>query len=108
LQALQDDSIGKGVKNDSGIMMFGWTQFERLGRRRAGEVRYRMRLLERIKRELRSLMKADSTELSEYLSPDKFDALVEAVCTIVGVSEGRSLNGLLCLQNLNWLRKPDS
>ena len=95
LQALQDDSVGKGVRNDSGIMMFGKTQFERLGRRRAGEVRYRMRVLERIKRELRSLIKGDSTELSQYLSPDKFDALVEAVRKVVGVSEERSLNGVI-------------
>lgn len=32
LHALQDDSIGKGVNNDPDIMMFGQTEFDRLGR----------------------------------------------------------------------------
>jgi hypothetical protein len=53
LQALQDDAIGKRVKNYSGILMFGRTQFERLGRRRAGEVRYRMRLLRKNQRRIK-------------------------------------------------------
>lgn len=95
VQALQDDNLGKGVKNDPGIMMFGRTEFDRLGRRRAGEVRYRMRLLERIKRAARSLTKIDGSELSDYLAPDKFDAVVEAVRTTVGVSDERSLNGVI-------------
>ena len=54
-----------------------------------------MRLLERIKRAARSLTKSDGSELSDYLAPEKFDAVVEAVRTTVGVSDERRLNGVI-------------
>jgi len=105
MQALQDDNLEKGVKNDPGIMMFGRTVFDRLGRRRAGKVRYRIRLLERIKRAARSLTKSDGSEISDYLAPDKFDAVVEAVRTLVGVSDERRLNGVIMFDKPELAKK---
>lgn len=45
LLSLQEDAVGKSLKQDRGIVNYGRNEFERLGRRRANEVRYRMRLL---------------------------------------------------------------
>lgn len=67
-----------------------------------------MRFLERIKRAVKSLTKADASELSKYLSPDKFDNVVEAVRTTVGVSDERSLNGVIMFTKPELAKKQDS
>ena len=70
LSSLQEDAIGKSLKRDRGIVNYGRNEFERLGRR-ANEVRYRMRLLGRIKKEVLSLDKSDKKlDLALLLVPE--------------------------------------
>jgi hypothetical protein len=43
--------------------------------------------------------------LSNFLAPDKFDALVEAVRRTVGVSDERSLNGVIMFSKPELAKK---
>ncbi|KAJ8321044.1 hypothetical protein KUTeg_002631 [Tegillarca granosa] len=96
LGSIQNDDIGHKLKNDEGIIMFGKSEFERLGRRRANEVRYRMRLLQRIKDIVLSLDKSVTTSnLMSLLAPDRFEFFVEAVKVLVGIRKEKSLNGVV-------------
>ncbi|KAJ8300368.1 hypothetical protein KUTeg_021887 [Tegillarca granosa] len=96
LGSIQNDDIGHKLKNDEGIIMFGKSEFERLGRRRANEVRYRMRLLQRIKDIVLSLDKSVTTSnLMSLLAPDRFEFFVETVKVLVGIRKEKSLNGVV-------------
>ncbi|XP_060587044.1 uncharacterized protein LOC132742612 isoform X2 [Ruditapes philippinarum] len=106
LGALQNDTIGRSLKRDSGLILYGKTEFERLGRRRANEVRYRMRLLERIKTVVKSLHESDSSfDMESLLTPDRFPSFIQAVRTVVGISEERSLNGVMMFDKPELARK---
>lgn len=109
LDSIQDDKIGKKLKRDADIVQFGKNEYERLGKRRANEVRYRMRLLERIKQTILDLSPDNSqttaTAMVTLLSPEKFDLFVQAVRMLVGVSQERSLNGVIMFQKPQLARK---
>lgn len=112
LSSLQEDVIGKSLKQDRGIVNYGRNEFERLGRRRANEVRYRMRLLERIKQEVVSLDKSDKdkredkkSDLASVLVPEKFDLFVQAVRILSGISDERSLNGVIMFEKPQLAKK---
>ena len=107
LGALQNDSVGRSIKRDPGLIRYGKTEFERLGRRRANEVRYRMRLLERVKGEVKNLCEYDSSveSLESLLIPDRFPFFIQAVRVVVGISEERSLNGVLMFDKPELAKK---
>lgn len=106
LEALQDDAVAQSIKKDPGLIVYGKNEFERLGKRRANEVRYRMRLLERIKAVVKSVCQSDSSSnLEELITPDKFPFFVQAVRTVVGVSAERSLNGVIMFNKPELARK---
>ena len=106
LLSLQEDVIGKGLKQDRGIVNYGRNEIERLGRRRANEVCYRMRLLERIKQEVVSLGKSDKkSDLATLLLPEKFDLFVQAVRLLSGISDERSLNGVIMFEKPELAKK---
>ncbi|KAL4223320.1 hypothetical protein ACF0H5_016791 [Mactra antiquata] len=104
--ALQNDSVSRSCKNDPAIIQYGKTEFERLGRR-ANEVRYRMRILERVKEEVMRLCQSDCsvTSLESLLTPDRFPSFVLAVRAVVGIAEERSLNGVIMFDKPELARK---
>jgi len=96
IDSLANDELGKIVRNDVSIVDYGKGQFEKLGKHRASGVRYRMRLLARIKvKLLQDKPVGDGPELASYLRPENFNSVVHAVKQVVGVSEERSLNGVI-------------
>lgn len=104
ISSLQDDKIGKSLKADRGIVNYGRNEYERLGRRRANEVRYRMRLLERVKQEVVSLGEKKS-DLALLLLPEKYELFVQAVRNLSGISNERSLNGVIMFEKPQLARK---
>ena len=105
LGAFQNDSVGRNLKRDPGLIQYGKTEFERLGNRRANEVRYRMRLLERVKGEVKSLCDSSLESLESFLTPDQFPLFIQAVRAVVGISEDRSLNGVMMFDKPELAKK---
>ena len=69
-------------------------------------MRYRMRLLERIKQEVVSLDKSDKkSDLAILLVPEKFDLFVQAVRILSGISDERSLNGVIMFEKPQLAKK---
>ena len=65
-----------------------------------------MRLLERIKQEVVSLGKSDKkTDLATLLLPEKFDLFVQAVRLLSGISNERSLNGVIMFEKPELAKK---
>lgn len=68
--------------------------FEKLGKQRASEVRYRLRLLARLKRKLRDRNASHGLDMSSYIKPENYDMFLESTKDLVGVCDERSLNGV--------------
>lgn len=102
INSLTNDDISRVIKSDPLLVDFGKVQFEKLGTQRAGEVRSKLRILGRVKLELRLLTGKENSNIEEYLTSKNFDVCVEAVkkLCIVPVSK-RSLSGTEILE------KPD-
>ena len=94
MDSLASVNIGGIVKNDSGIIAYGKSQFEKLGRHCASGIRHRMWLLAHIiSKLLQRNPFGDGPNLEIYLRAENFDKLVEAVKQKVEISEDQSLNG---------------
>lgn len=92
--ALTDDEVGKEVLKDNSLLELGATLFEKLGKQRASEVRYRLRLLARLKRKLRDRNASHGLDMSSYIKPENYDMFLESTKDLVGVCDERSLNGV--------------
>lgn len=94
ISCLHVDDIGMAVKSEKLITEFGKVQFEKLGIQRASEVRSKIRILGRLKLELRKLTSNENSELEEFLTPEHFDLCVSGVKLLCGAENGeKSLSG---------------
>lgn len=100
IHRLMKDEVSLAVINDKLLVDFGKAQFEKLGIQRASDVRAKLRILGRIKLQLREIVCFDYIE--QYLSAQLFDTCVTAVKHLGIVSkEKKSLSGT------DLLEKPD-
>lgn len=75
---LRSDEIGNICKNDVLILKFGAMQFEKYASTQSDYIRQSMRQLARLQLALNGLDQHNSRSLSDYLTPDKFDIIVQA------------------------------
>ena len=98
LDSLQDGLVAATIKSDPLLKQIGMSWFGKLGRARASEVRGRLRLLGRLKLQLRDMVPPvlkSSDSITKAIAPDKFDAVVAATRKIAGATSGATLNGLM-------------
>jgi hypothetical protein len=87
------DNVSRAVKSDKLILLFGNMQLRKLGLQRAYQVREKMRILGRVKIELRSLTGLESAEMDDFITASKFDICMKAVGNLSGESRQRSSTG---------------
>lgn len=75
---LRDDIVGEYCKNDNMILQFGAMQFEKYGCTQSELIRQSMRQLGRFTLKMRE-MDNSKNRLSDYLFPEKFDQIIQAV-----------------------------
>lgn len=98
--ALTEDEVGKEVLKDNSFLDLGASLFEKLGKQRASKVRYRLRLLARLKRKLRDRNVSHGLDMSSYIKPENYDMFLESTKELVGVCD-ESLN------RLKMFKKPE-
>lgn len=79
---LRFDEIGNICRNDVLILKFGAMQFEKYADTQSEYIRQSMRQLARLRLSLNSLDQNNSRSFSDYLTPDKFDLIVQATKNI--------------------------
>lgn len=99
--ALTEDEVGKEVLKDNSFLDLGASLFEKLGKQRASKVRYRLRLLARLKRKLRDRNVSHGLDMSSYIKLENYDMFLESTKELVGVCDERSLN------RLKMFKKPE-
>ena len=106
METMKNDDIGKSVKNDYSIMKVGQVLYGRLGRNRATEVCYRIRLLGRLKcRLVPDSLHQRQNQLVTYIKPERFNDIVDAVKQVVRVSDETSLNGVIMFDKPETAKK---
>ena len=100
--SMQNDEVTRRAQQDQSIVSLGKTMFEKLGLARASDVRYKMRLMSRLKMEIvKSVMPAQNDSLSDYIKPQNFNKILEATRVLCGKSDEKTLNGV------NKIDKPE-
>lgn len=82
ISKIRSDEIGNICKNDILILKFGAMQFEKYADTQSEFIRQSMRQLARLRSSLNSLDNNMSKSFSSYLSPEKFDLIVQATKNI--------------------------
>lgn len=93
LKRFRNDEISQAVKSDTLLLLFGRVQLRKLGTQRAGQVREKMRILGRLKIELRSETGKESASISDFITVDHFDTFMKAIGTLAVESNGKSSSG---------------
>lgn len=107
VEGLASDRIDDCVIKDRSILnLLGRALFDRLGRERSSEIRYRLRLLARLKFELKQIIPNWVEEdLEKSLIPQNFDFIIVEAKHIAQVSEEKSLNGVMMFGKPEVARK---
>ncbi|XP_060574196.1 uncharacterized protein LOC132731915 [Ruditapes philippinarum] len=87
------DNVSLAVKSDKLLLIFGKMQLRKLGLQRACQVREKLRILGRVKIELRSLTGLESADMDSFITPSKFDICMKAVRNLSGESNEGSSTG---------------
>ena len=90
LHRMHNDDVSRVVKSDPLILLLGKAQYAKLGSRRAGQVREKIRLLGRLKTKMRDLTGKVSANLEEFLKPECFDMCAHA-CKLLAVPSEKAL-----------------
>ena len=106
IDIMASDETGTTVRKDPSIKLAEQVLYGRLGKQRASEIRYRLRLLGRLKCELMpDTLVRNANNLDTYIKPDKFNSMVEGVKQLVKVSDERSLNGVIMFDKPETAKK---
>lgn len=73
------DQVGRTIKSDNAILLLGKIQFEKLGKMRAGDVRSTLRLIARVKQQLRNITGNTDEDINFFIDSAHFDNFVQAV-----------------------------
>ena len=80
--SMRSDDITLVARNDSVISALGTMMVEKVGTKRSHDISQKMRHLARLLISLRETENNDSANLSQFLRPSKFDAIVKCVMQI--------------------------
>lgn len=78
ISAFRSDEVGTVCQNDILILKFGAMQFEKYADTQAEFIRQTMRQLARLTLALNAITKNFSKSLADYLTPEKFDVVIQA------------------------------
>ncbi|XP_060585527.1 uncharacterized protein LOC132741395 [Ruditapes philippinarum] len=87
------DTVSMAIRSDQLLLLFGNTQFRKLGNQRASQVREKLRILGRLKLELRRLTGKESANIGDFIKSQYFDICLRALANMCGESEKRSTTG---------------
>lgn len=93
LNSLRSDEVSRAIKSDTLILLFGKAQFSKLGDARAAQVREKLRIIGRLKINLRNLTGKESASIGDFISSSKYDTCVSAIKTLALISDEKSLSG---------------
>lgn len=93
VKRFRNDDISQVIKSDTLLLLFGRVQLRKLGTQRAGQVREKMRILGRLKIELRSVTGKESASICDFLSADHFDTCMKAIGTLAVESNEKTVSG---------------
>lgn len=93
LDSFHSDKISRSVKSDYLLLLLGKTQLSKLGFRRASQVREKLRIMGRLKLQLRSLSGNESASVEDFITPSQFDVCITAVKSLAMESDRNSLSG---------------
>ena len=94
---LQNDAVLEQINNDSLLTRYGQILFNKLGLERAADVRCHLRYLARLKLQL-----SVPGGYEAIIKGQHFDAVLAATKELCSVSEQRTLNGCLKLENVAY------
>ena len=87
VSAMKNDSIYKIVRQDGLLKEFGLMLIEKQGGKDAHFTSQKMRELARLVKGLMLVEGRENSQLSDFLKPEKFDTIVEAIKSITGFNE---------------------
>ena len=93
LDAFHSDDVSRAVKSDYLLLILGKAQLSKLGFRRAAQVREKLRIMGRLKLNLRSLTGSESASVGDFITPSQFDVCITAVKSLAMESDRNSLSG---------------
>lgn len=93
LDSFHSDEIIRSVKCDYLLLMLGKAQLSKLGFRRPSQVREKLRIMGRLKLQLRSLSGNESASVEDFITPSQFDVCITAVKSLAMESDRNSLSG---------------
>lgn len=93
VESMHADEISRTVKSDPLLLLFGQTQFSKLGAKRASLVREKLRLAGRLKLSIRKLTGMENAHIDDFLIPELFDACVNGVKEIAEITTQNSQSG---------------
>jgi hypothetical protein len=93
LDAFQSDEVSRAVKSDYLLLLLGKAQLSKLGFRRAAQVREKLRIMGRLKLQLRCLSGNESSSIADFITPSQFDVCITAVKSLAMESDRHSLSG---------------
>lgn len=93
LDSFHSDEISRSFKSDYLLLMLGKAQLSKLGFRRTSQVRETLRIMGRLKLQLRSLSGIESASVEDFITPSQFDVCITAVKSLAMESDRNSLSG---------------
>lgn len=93
LDSFYSDEISRSVKSDYLLLMLGKAQLSKLGFKRASQVTEKLKIMGRLKLQLRSLLGNESASVEDFITPSQFDVCITAVKSLAMESDRNSLSG---------------
>lgn len=93
VKRFHSDNVSRVVKSDKLLLLFGNVQLRKLGLQRSCQVREKLRILGRVKIELRCLTGQESGDMDEFITPSNFDVCMKAIRNLSGESTEGSSTG---------------
>ena len=82
IASMKNDEFSLITKNDHLIKRFGSVLVDKLGTKNAANISQKMREIARLLRQLRETDKNHDAQLSDFIKPETFDTVVQAVKTL--------------------------
>jgi hypothetical protein len=98
LDSLRQDDVSRAIKSDPLLLLLGKVQFCKLGSSRAGQVREKLRIICRLKLQLRKSLNQPSASIGDFVASKHFDACMSAVRNLSIVSKEQTLSGTQMLE----------